>query len=328
MAVKQVLSIDPDIRASFGAAREGAKVSGFGQVMKYAAHMVLTTPARETNELWRLALGLVAASAVMFGLARGIVALVRMLAGPEGYMDFLAAIESAESPGGLLTLLVLMGAMGLATVMVCEVLHNRRGVSLFGPAPRFWQQFFRVSLALLAVNLIVVLLPPWPLRMASDAGLPPVQWLALLPVTLVALLIQTGSEEVFFRGYFQSQLAARLSHPGVWLVLPSLAFAWGHYAPEIYGGNATLVAFWALVFGVAAADLTARSGTLGPAIALHLVNNFMAMGVMSLSGEMSGLALLKLPFGPEDEPALAALLPVDLAMMGVSWLAARLALRV
>ena len=78
---------------------------------------------------------------------------------------------------------------------------------------------------------------------------------------------------------------------------------------------------------MAAADLTARAGSLGPAVAMHLVNNFAAMAIISTQGEMSGLALMKLPFGPDDEAAIAAFLPIDLATMGVSWLAARLAIR-
>jgi hypothetical protein len=51
------------------------------------------------------------------------------------------------------------------------------------------------------------------------------------------------------------------------------------------------------------------------------------MAFVSLSGEMSGIALYRYPFGPGDEAAIASYLPIDLALMGVSWLAARLALR-
>jgi len=43
--------------------------------------------------------------------------------------------------------------------------------------------------------------------------------------------------------------------------------------------------------------------------------------------DLSGLALYVTPFGMEDTEALRAWLPVDFAMMLVSWLAARLAIR-
>ncbi|MEO1363377.1 MAG: CPBP family intramembrane glutamate endopeptidase, partial [Pseudomonadota bacterium] len=75
------------------------------------------------------------------------------------------------------------------------------------------------------------------------------------------------------------------------------------------------------------ADLTARSGTLGPAIAVHFFNNVQAILLASPRGEMSGLALFVMPFGMGDEAQMAALMPVDLGWMIVAWLAARLALR-
>ena len=75
------------------------------------------------------------------------------------------------------------------------------------------------------------------------------------------------------------------------------------------------------------ADLTARSGSLGPAIAVHFCNNVSAILVVSLPDDLSGLALYLTPFGMQDTDALAAWLPVDFAMMLVFWLAARLAIR-
>jgi hypothetical protein len=82
-----------------------------------------------------------------------------------------------------------------------------------------------------------------------------------------------------------------------------------------------------VIFGLLMADLTARSGTLGPAIAVHLVNNVSAMLIVSMPDELSGLALYLSPFSMADEAELRAWLPVDFAWMLVSWLAARLALR-
>lgn len=294
----------------------------------YAPHAALTEPALPSRGLPRLVGGLFVAGLLMFGLARGVMSALSALLGPEAGARLVDQMTVADTPLGLLVLLFMMGAMGLATVVVAEYLHKRPGLSLFGPARLFWRQFLRVLGALVILNLAISLLPPWPLTMATEPGLPLRQWLALLPATLMALMVQTGSEELLFRGYFQSQLAARFPNPLVWLVVPSLVFALGHYAPESYGSNALLITLWAFLFGLAAADLTARSGSLGPALAMHLVNNFSAMALMSLQGEMSGLALMKLPFGPGDEAQVAAWLPIDLCTMGLSWLTARIALRV
>lgn len=295
--------------------------------MKYAPHETLVISARPTAELWRLVLGLVVASAVMFGLARGMMAALGALMSPDGYIALVGALEHADTPFGVLALLLLAGVMGLGVVVAAEVLHERGIASLIGPWPLFRYQFWKVLAALFALLMVVAILPPWPLARMAGPGLPFGLWLAFLPLTFLAILVQTGSEELMFRGYFQSQLAARFKNPLVWMTIPSIAFALGHYAPNIYGENALLVMVWSFLFGLAAADLTARSGTLGPAVALHLANNFAAVAVTALQGDMSGLALAKLPFGADDIQAVRALLPIDLAVLGLSWLTARLALR-
>ncbi|MCX8226128.1 MAG: CPBP family intramembrane metalloprotease, partial [Sulfitobacter sp.] len=81
------------------------------------------------------------------------------------------------------------------------------------------------------------------------------------------------------------------------------------------------------VFGILMADLTARAGSLGPAIAVHLCNNVAAILITSMPDDLSGLALYLTPFSMEDTEAMRAWLPVDFALMLVSWLAARLAIR-
>ena len=75
------------------------------------------------------------------------------------------------------------------------------------------------------------------------------------------------------------------------------------------------------------ADLTARSGTLGPAIALHFINNVSAVLIVSLPDGLAGLALYVAPFSLDNTELLRAWLPVDFMLMLVFWLAARLAIR-
>ena len=66
---------------------------------------------------------------------------------------------------------------------------------------------------------------------------------------------------------------------------------------------------------------------LGPAIAIHLVNNFIALLLLAPADEMNGLALYTMPFGLDDEDAVRTWLMIDLFYMCVSWLAARLVLQ-
>ncbi|WP_226624113.1 CPBP family intramembrane glutamic endopeptidase [Alloyangia pacifica] len=294
--------------------------------MSYVPFALLTETARRP-QLWRLVIGVGMVLAVTFVLGQLLFGLVLMLA-PAGSSAALAeAIHRADTPLGMLVLLVSMGALGIGTGVAARVVHDRNPRTLFGPLPLAVAQFLRTGAAAGLAALVGAALMIWGMGGAPQAGLAPLRWLALLPLTLPAILIQTTSEELLFRGYLQTQLAARLPQPWVWLTVPSLLFALGHYAPGTYGSAATSVAIWAFLFGLAAADLTARSGTLGPAIALHFVNNIVALALIAPQGDMSGLALMLWPFGPSDTEALLRMLPMDLVTLLISWLAARLALR-
>jgi len=173
----------------------------------------------------------------------------------------------------------------------------------------------------------MLLLPPYGNFVSLEKGLPASRWIAFLLPALLAVFIQTSAEEVLFRGYLQQQLAAKFQSPLIWMLLPSVLFGIAHFAPDTYGSNTWIVVIWAGIFGIFAADLTARSGTLGPAIALHFATNISALLLIAPQGEMSGLALFQYEFSAADEEAIRAFLPIDFAVMLVSWLAARLALR-
>ncbi len=109
--------------------------------------------------------------------------------------------------------------------------------------------------------------------------------------------------------------------------IPAIIFAIGHYAAVMYGDNAAMVAVWAGLFGLLAADLTARTGSLGPAMGLHFMNNALVILFVSMDGPMSGLSLYVLPFSAQDAEEVAKVMPLDFVALGVSWLAARVAVR-
>ena len=95
------------------------------------------------------------------------------------------------------------------------------------------------------------------------------------PSSLV-LLIQTGTEELYFRGYLQQQFAADLRQA---LGLDGTAVAFVRHRALYERQRAQtgwLYVFWATLLGLACADLTARTGNIGAAIGLHLSNNSFA----------------------------------------------------
>jgi uncharacterized protein len=124
---------------------------------------------------------------------------------------------------------------------------------------------------------------------------------------------------VLFRGYMQTQLAARFRSPIVWLLLPSLLFGIVHSDPATAGDNVWMVVGSAAVFGLIAADLTARTGSIGAAWGFHFANNVVAIAILATGGTITGLALWVTPYTlAEYEATLAAVL-LDVGMLVVAW---------
>lgn len=292
----------------------------------YTPHERLTAPARSRPEIWRLVAGLVLATVIYVGLTSAAVAVIQILASDAMFFELSGDATTGETPVGALTLLYSFGFIIVGVGVTAQILHGRSLGSLIGPARESLRQFWVVLRALILLYIVISLIP-MPAGVVPEPNLDPALWLVLLPLGLVGVILQVSAEEIAFRGYLQSQLAARFSSPLIWIGVPSALFAMGHYAPAEAGENAWLVALWAAVFGALAADLTARSGTLGPAIALHLLNNVSAILLVSPEGTLSGLALYTFPFDLSDTEALRAALPFDFAVMILGWLAARVALR-
>ena len=212
-------------------------------------------------------------------------------------------------------------------VVALKVAHTRGFLAVFGDFAILRSQFWAVMITLLLVNGAIFLLPPWDLGAPLTANVPAARWLLVLPFAVLAVLVQVTAEELLFRGYVQQQLAARFRSPIIWIIVPAVLFGLGHYMPNEAGDNARLIVVWSIVFGILMADLTARAGTLGPAIAVHFVNNFLAIVVVSSPDVLSGLSLYISPYSLSDTEELRAWMPVEFAMTIVSWLAARLAIR-
>ena len=101
-----------------------------------------------------------------------------------------------------------------------------------------------------------------------------------------------------------------------------------HYTPGYAADTVWAVVLWSTLFGVAAADLTARSGTLGPAFALHAANNVFAILVTAPAGDLDGLALYTVPLDFISGDLPWYVFPIEAVFTFCAWLAARLALRV
>jgi len=293
----------------------------------YAPHQAFIAPACAHAQVWRLAVGLVLGAGGYIALAQVFYTTVFSLFAPAGGPITAESATTGATPFEMLALLFSFGAMTVVLALLVAVLHTRSPLTLLGPLRPFATQFGVAAGAMAMLSAVLWILPPWGMDPPLVPGLPIGVWAGLLPLSLLAVLVQVSAEELLFRGYIQQQLAARFASPLVWMVLPSALFALGHYGPETMGDNAIWVVAWAGIFGLLMADLTARTGTLGPAIAVHFINNVIAMLFTAMPDDLSGLALYVMPFALSDEAAVAKWLPVDFAIMLTSWLAVRLALR-
>lgn len=293
--------------------------------MTYAPHDLLLTEARKKPELWRLAAGvmLVLALWFMMGLAFDSLILPVVLALTGG-----ADLEYGNDPVGMAVLLGGFLLPTLAVALTLPILHGRSLASLLGPRRRLLWQGGRVLAAMAVLMVVILVLPPYDMGAPVERNMALGRWLTLLPLSLLLVLIQTSAEEILFRGYLQQGLAARFQSPLVWMLLPSALFGMGHYMPQQAGDNAWLIVAVSGFYGLVMADLTARAGSLGPAIAVHFANNVWSLLVVSTPSSLSGLALMLHPFPMEDVAALRPWIWLDFAVIAVSWLAARLAIRV
>jgi membrane protease YdiL (CAAX protease family) len=292
--------------------------------MQYPAHDAFVAPARARPELWRLALGLgliltvyVLAIAALFGVIAG-------FSGLDGARAWMARMAGTGTPTSTLLVLATFIGMALGPLLAARLLHRRRIGGLFGPRARLLRGFaigFGICAGLYAALSLLPTESPYSRNL--DLSL----WLAFLPLALVGILIQTGAEEVLFRGYLQQQLAARFASPWAWMVLPSAVFAVLHYNPVQMGGNAWIVVLAVFLFAVLAADLTARTGSIGAAWGFHFANNAVAILFVAMEGPLSGLALYTMPAQDMTDAALRPLLFVNMGMTVLTWGLIRWAVR-
>ncbi|MFD2172842.1 CPBP family intramembrane glutamic endopeptidase [Rhodobacter lacus] len=291
--------------------------------MTYPNLAPFVAPAAPRSEIWRSLIGLALIVAFYLGALFGGLGLVGLVAGKLELAVVMAAMARAGTPEGLSMVLATFAPLALGTLLVTRVLHRRPAASLLGQGAG--RDFARVFPPLLGLTLLMV--PFSFLDPHLGKSTPLLVLLTWLPLALPLLFVQIASEELLFRGYLLQQIAARWRHPALWMVLPAAIFGALHYSPGENGPSAIFLGLWAMGFGILAADLTARTGNLGPALAFHFANNLSAMFLVGLYGQLDGLSLYTLVVNSHDLGQMAPYLALDSVSMLVFWLAARLRLR-
>ena len=293
-------------------------------LMSYDPYEALIAPARAKASLLRLILGLVI-TALLYMLLLSLSWQVLLSVMGEAWFEQTLQVPDPSRPSQMFVMLGSFGFLTAAVSFTVWSLHHHSPLLLIGDFARARAQFLRTMIRLFALATVVAVITSNSSTLVQN--LPLSQWLGLLPLSLAFLLIQVSAEELVFRGYLQSQLAALGLHRIVWIVIPSAIFGLLHYDPAVMGAAAPWMVLSTTLFGVIAADLTARSGTLGPAIAFHFVWNFYSIIFCGFSDYLGGLALFSYDFSITDEERLISLVPYDAAFLLLAYLTMRIALR-
>ena len=251
------------------------------------------------------------------------------------YSGMLGQGSAAEAIASLLGTLVMWIAVGLAM----RHLQGRRWQELILPLGTAMEDFIAVVRWMGGLMLAMTLLSVLPFLPEASSARPLWQWLLILPFALVATFVQTSAEEVYFRGFLQSTLAARFRSPLVWAVLPSIAFGLSHIFNAETPAEQFQIVVYTGAFGFFAADLTARTGTLGAAMGFHFAHNAVIFCIYGFEGSLEAPLALWLfaepePYGAGADhagPLLTPAMLVDTAFLLIElsllWLAARVGIR-
>lgn len=199
--------------------------------------------------------------------------------------DFGVALElvSPNPPPDLIVptfiaLMVSFVPFFLGAVAVVRFLHNRPVRTLVTGKSRInWRRVGTgagVWVLLLLVTLgIDLVLRPDMYTFQFDLG----QW---LPYTLLALLfipIQSGTEELVFRGYLMQATSVFTRNPILLMLPSSLLFGALHLANPEVASNFWLLAAYYAMFGLFTAWISLKDGTIELALGMHIANNLTAI---------------------------------------------------
>jgi len=166
---------------------------------------------------------------------------------------------------------VLITGLGLAGCLIgIRFVHHKPTACVFTDGRPFGFGLAVQSAALWALLwfVVTVLLPGgWQGLVRRAGGIPLAWWPVLSVMTLGAMFVGRTAEEVVFRGYLQTRVAAWIKRPWLAVSISTLVFTAAHRGanPAAY----TAIALFGIVFGAACV----RAGTLAPMCGAHAVHD-------------------------------------------------------
>lgn len=276
--------------------------------------------ARPRTQLWRTALGAVLVVLIWLAwtVVVGLVAVRSGLISPGAIATVMGQLETPLSYIYVVTatgvLFVTFWGLWFGVWAAVRLLGKRSFVSVISHDRRVRLGQFAVGMALAAGYLAAGV------ALSSLSGMTPQRsslqleaWLVSLAPLAILIFLQSAGEELFFRGYLTQQLAARVRHPLVWGLLPSLAFGLAHASNG--GGDLQFGIYYVVAATMLGLVMTAtvwRTGGLAAAMGFHFVNNIGALLVVSVAGASPPVSLFLLSL-----PDALGSAPTDLLMLGL-----------
>jgi membrane protease YdiL (CAAX protease family) len=203
--------------------------------------------------------------------------------------DFQRGADLTQSigPERLLSLNLGMAAMILGTWFIARYVHHLRPRWLTSVMPRMRWDFFLacVGLAIVAVvaQIVVGMFIPGQDGGGAQTHLNHFTTATIISAVVVLLTtpLQAAGEEYLFRGYLLTAFGAMFGNKWVAIVLSGSIFALAHglQNPPLFIDR--------LTFGLIAGWLVTRTGGLEAGIALHILNNFLALGIALAYGDLT-----------------------------------------
>lgn len=239
-------------------------------------------PAQAKPQFWRLIAGTITIAAIYLGFTVGVMALALKL----GLLTISETTANMNTRASMSLILITFLGMIIGVWLSVKLYHRRGLNSLLGKWSAVRKNFLFSLIVALSIQLPLMMIAIFLWGIQPNLSITSVA--LFLPISIILLLIQTGAEELVFRGYLTQQLAVRFRSPFFWLALPAILFGILHYDPLAMGHMAVPITIASTIFGFLLADLTRRTGNLGAAWGWHFSNNFLLMNLVGMPDNMHG----------------------------------------
>lgn len=236
------------------------------------------------NQWWRYVL--IIPAIIVFWMTAGSIPLVALMfiSAFQGKLDFLAAdpLSSLDPLASYVASLLSFIPLLIGVLLAVRFGHGRRLMTLISPSGKIrWRHVglgFCLWFLLSALGTgLEAFLYPGRYQFSLDL----LRFIPFLFASLILIPIQSGTEELFFRGYLLQGMGLLVRNPIVLSIINGVLFWLPHLGnPEIE------VDFWLLSaiymsLGIFLAAITLRSQGLELALGVHISNNLLATIIAS-----------------------------------------------